>query len=320
MSRRTLSFLLMLGFVAGCAEAQPAPVTESGPDPFEPIPFPSPNTPPVQKDKDEFSTTDRAQGERYLAGLHTRFQELARQPNAAVQMDLLADLKKAVAAIDGKVVTWEARTRFSADGRSIVVDLPGVREGRSYQLATTNYGETPNDEQTAVQLRLGRELDRDQYRQLKGGERVKFKAMVTATITQFGLSIILVGRIVEDPFGRPVKYEAFQAGATWGGLCTVTPNQNVAIPIPEKYSLKIKVTDRQKDSFTGTCTDMKSLFGNHSYAVTGKIDGDKVEMTIHRGKEREQFPYFTTFKGTLTDGFVMKGTFDKGTCLFSLMD
>ena len=312
MSHHTLALVLMLGFVAGCAEATPAAAIEPNPDPLETIPFPPPAQQP--KAKDEFSLTDRAQSERYLAHLHGRFQELADEQNGAVQLDLLNELKKSVAALEGKIVTWEAPTRFSTDKRSIV-----VTESKGYQLATIGQ---PYEQLTEVRLQLGRELDQDAFRKLKGGERVKFKAIVTATITRFGLSLILVGRIVEDPFGRPLKYEAFQANSTWGGLCVVSasPDDKTPIPILQKHSLKIKVTDRKKDTFTGTCTDQKSMFGNRAYAVTGKIDGDKVELTIHRGNDREAFPYFTTFRGTITDGFVMKGTFDKGTCLFSLME
>jgi hypothetical protein len=320
MLRNTLSLVLMLGFGVGCAEATPA-ATEPNPDPFETIRLPPPNTPPVQqpKAKDEFSTTDRAQAERYLARLHERFQEVAREPNRVVQEEKLAELKKALGELDGKFVTWEQPTRFSQDGASIVLDLPGPRQPKPYQIATTSYGEYLLPDLTTPRLQLGRDLDRDAFRQLKGGEKVKFKAIVGAEVTRFGLNFNLVGRIVEDPFGRPVKYEAFQAKSTWAGQCVVSPapNDKTPIPILQKYSLKIVVTERTKDSFAGTCTDLK---GFRPYAVTGKIDGDKAELTIHRGNDREAFPYFTTFKGTVTDGFVMKGAFEKGTCLFSLMD
>jgi hypothetical protein len=54
--------------------------------------------------------------------------------------------------------------------------------------------------------------------------------------------------------------------------------------------------------------------------VTGKFNGDQAEVTIHRGNHREQFPSFTTFRGVVTDGFVMRGTFEGSTCLFSRMN
>jgi hypothetical protein len=276
--------------------------------------------PPRQPNpKEGFSTTDRAQSERHLNLLHRRFQEVAREPNRVVQEEKLAELKKALDQLDGTVVTWEFATKFSPDGASVILDLPGPRQPKPYRVATTNYGEYLLPDLTAPRLQLGRELDRAAFRQLKGGEKVKFKAIVGTELTRFGLNFNLAGRIVEDPFGKAVKYEAFQAKSTWAGQCVVTPapDDKTPIAIPRKYSLKIVVTERTKDSFRGTCTDLK---GSRSYGVTGKLDGDKAEVTVHRGNDQEAFPYFTTFKGTVTDGFVMKGTFDKGTCLFSLMD
>jgi hypothetical protein len=260
----------------------------------------------AQQPTDEFSVTDRAKGERAMTALHRRFQEAASEKNGAIRDDKLAELSKSLKELDGKFVTWEFPTRFSPDGRSIVLDLPRFPP---YQIATTNYGEFLLEALTTPQLRLGRDLDTAAFRKLKGGERVKVKAIVGASLSQFGVSFNLVGRIVEDPFGQPIKYEAFQDKSTWAGQCVADGRI--------RYSLKIVVTERTKDSFKGTCTDLK---GFRSYAVTGKLDGDKAEVTIHAGGERERFPYFTTFRGTITDGFLMKGTFDKGTCLFSLME
>lgn len=310
MFKRTLALILMFGLVVGCAEATPTAATEPNPDPLETIPFP----PPVQqsKEKDGFSTTDRLQSERYMAQLQKRYLEIPTIKNGVTRQEKYDELMVSVKELDGKFVTWESPTQLSQDGKSLVVNV--VPKGKRYsvfQLGTSNYGEFQLPHLTAVRLQHGRELDTAAFRKLNGGESVKFKALVEVDAGQFGLAFNLVGRIVEDPFGRPLKYEAFQARSTWAGQCVAGRN---------KSSLKIVVTERTKDTFKGSCTDMRSLFGNNAYAVTGKLDGDKVEMTIHRGNSPEPFPYFTTFKGTLTDGFVMKGTFDKGTCLFSLME
>jgi hypothetical protein len=279
MGLKTLALVLALGLVAGAPAQQPVA---------------------------KFSLTDRAQGERFMSAMHLRFQEIAREQNAVVRDEKLAELKKSLKQLDGKFVTWRFPTRFSLDGRSVVLDLP---RRSPYQLATSNYGDFLLGALTTPQLRLGPDLDRATFRKLKGGEPVRFKASVSADLTPFGVSFKLVGRIVDDPFGRPIKFEAFQARSTWAGRCVAGGRT--------RYSLKIIVTERMKDSFRGTCTDLK---GFRAYAVTGKFDGDKAELTIHRGNEREPFPYFTTFKGTITDGFIMEGTFQGGTCLFSLME
>lgn len=317
MVKKSLALVLMLGFVAGCAEATPTTATDANPDPNEPIPFPPPNTPPVQqpKAKDEFSTTDRAQSERYMVRLQQRFQEIARERNAAVQQELLTELAETLKTLDGKLVTWEAPTQFSADGRSLVVDLGGKQRDSVFKLRTTNYS-WGDDELKKVRVQLGRELATNEYRKLKGGERVKFKAIVEAELTQGGVVFNLVGRLVEDPFGKPMTYEPLQTNSMWAGQCVVSdPANKSPIKILTDYSLKIKITTRTKDTFTGTCLDGGGL---GPFAVTGKINGDKVELTVHRGNSREQMPYFTTFKGTLTDGFLLRGTYDKGTFLFSL--
>jgi hypothetical protein len=255
--------------------------------------------------KDEFSLTDRAQGERYMAAMHRRFQEIAREPNRVVREEKLAELSKALKKVDGKIVTWVFQVRFSMGGSSVVLDLP---RRPPYQLATSNYGDFLLPALTP-ELRLDRDLTRATFKKLKGGEPVKFKGLLSAELTQFGVSFKLVGRIVETPFGQPIKFEPFQAKSIWAGQCVADRRM--------RYWLKIVVTQRTKDTFQGTCTDLK---GFRAYAVTGKLDGNKVELTIHRGREREAFPYFTTFKGTLVDGFLMKGTFKGGTCLFSLME
>jgi hypothetical protein len=278
MFHKTLALVLTLGF-AVCANAQ------------QPM--------------NEFSLTDRAKAERSMTTMQTQFQEIVREKNAVFRDEKLAELSKSLNELEGKVVTWEFPTRFSPDGRSVVLDLP---KKLPYQLATTNYGDFLLEALTP-QLRLGRELDPTAFRKLKGGEPVKVKAIVGASLSQFGVSFKLVGRIVEDPFGQPIKFEAFQNKSTWSGQCVSGERS--------RYSLKIVITQRAKDSFEGTCTDLK---GSRTYAVTGKLDGEKAELTIHRGNDREQFPYFTTFKGTVTDGFLVKGTFQGGTCLFSLTE
>jgi hypothetical protein len=277
MFRKTLAIIFTIGS-AVCANAQ------------QPI--------------NEFSLTDRVKAERSMTALQSRFQEIAREKNAVIRDEKLGELSKTLNELEGKYVSWELPTRFSPDGRCVVLDLS---KKSPYQLATTNYGDFLLEALTP-QLKLGRDLDTAAFRKLKGGEPVKVKAIVGASVTQFGVSFKLVGRIVEDPFGQPIKYEAFQDKSTWSGQC-IAGERN-------RYSLKIMITKRIKDSFEGTCTDIK---GSRTYAVTGKLEGEKAELTIHRGNEREQFPYFTTFRETVTDGFLMKGTFQGGTCLFSLM-
>jgi hypothetical protein len=279
MFRKALALILTIGFATDAAAQPPT---------------------------DEFSVTDRAKAERSMTALQRRFQEIAHEKNGAIRDDKLAELSKLLRQLDGKFVTWEFPTRFSRDGRSVVLDLP---KRPPYQIATTNYGDYLLESLTTPQLRLGGDIDSTAFRKLKGGEPVKLKAIVGTSLSQIGVSFNLVGRIVEDPFGKPIKYMAFKDKSTWAGQC-ISGGRN-------RYSLKIVVTERTKDSFKGTCTDLK---GFRAYAVTGKLDGDKADITIHRGNEREQFPYFTTFRGTVIDGFIMKGTFEGGSSLFSLME
>ncbi len=260
----------------------------------------------AEQPTDESSPIDREKTERSMTALQRRFQAIALEKNAVIRDEKLAELSKSLKGLEGTFVTWKFPTRFSQDGRSIVLDLP---KRSPYQLATTNYGDYLLPSLTTPQLRLGRDLDPAAFRKLKGGESVEVKGIIGADLSQFGVSFNLVGRIVGNPFGQRIEYEAFKDKSTWAGQCVAGGRA--------RSSLKIVVTERTKDSFKGTCTDLK---GFRAYVVTGKLDGDKAEVTIHRGNERERFPYFTTFRGTVTDGFVMKGAFAGGTCLFSLME
>ena len=267
----------------------------------------------AQQPKGDFSLTDRAKGEQFMAAVIQQSQAISQEPNAVVRDDKLDELKTVLKECVGKFVIWEYPVRFSEDGRAVVFDAPS---GHPYRPTTSSYGGY-RLALTAPQLKLGRDLDTATFRKLKGGERVKFKAFVVADYTPTGVSFNLVGRIVEDPFGQPIKFDAFQAKSTWAGQCVVGAKA--------PHSLKVVVTERTKDSFRGTCTELE-IFGGlaleHAprYDVTGKLDGDKATLTIHRSKDQEPLPYFTTFKGTITDGFLMMGTCEGGTCQFSLVD
>jgi hypothetical protein len=250
--------------------------------------------------QEAFSESDRVQTERWLAA---EWAAVRAEQNPVKRQSNTDELLQRIQGLDGQSITWTFPTKPMYDLNSrmtgVMVAAPDdFQSGIVYEVATTDYwgfGTLSYGDKDAVtpHLLFGRDLDAEAYSNLAEGALVKVRGVIRAN-NAGGINV--VGRIIEDPLGKPVPAEdKLVPDSQWSGTFLTADGSD--------YGLKVTITERSEAGFSGTCRDRT---GSFVFPVSGTRTGEKVEFEISQSPGgRESFPFLGTFQGELADFIIM---------------